>query len=79
MTKNTEIILFGQLSQLAGQERLTLSNIKDTNELREMVNMLHPGVKDIDYVIAVGKKIVSENVAIEEGVIIALLPPFSGG
>ena len=79
MTGNIEIILFGQIAQLAGKDRLTIPGIADTIQLREAVNTMFPGLKDIDYAIAVEKKIVRGKQDIGEGTMIALLPPFSGG
>jgi len=79
MEENVEIILFGQIAQLAGKDRLSIPGITDTNQLREMINSMYPGLKDIDYAIAVEKKIVREKQSIAKGSMIALLPPFSGG
>jgi molybdopterin synthase sulfur carrier subunit len=74
-----EVILFGQIAQMAGKDRLTIAGISDTTQLREAINSMYPGLRDIEYAIAIEKKIVREKQAIGEGMMIALLPPFSGG
>ncbi len=79
MTGEIDIMLFGQLAQLAGRDRLMLSGISDTAQLREEVNTLFPALRQIDYAIAVEKKIVHENAVLQSGYAVALLPPFSGG
>ena len=79
MADEINIILFGQLAQLAGRDRIMLSGINDTLQLREEVNELFPSLQNIDYAIAVEKKIMHENVVVADGQTVALLPPFSGG
>ncbi len=79
MADEINIILFGQLAQLAGKDRIMLSGINDTLQLREEVNELFPALQNIDYAIAVEKKIMHENAMVADGQTVALLPPFSGG
>ncbi len=79
MADEINIILFGQLAQLAGKDRVMLSGINDTLQLREEVNELFPALQNIDYAIAVEKKIMHENAMVADGQTVALLPPFSGG
>jgi molybdopterin converting factor small subunit len=79
MADEINIILFGQLAQLAGKDRIMLSGMNDTLQLREEVNELFPALQNIDYAIAVEKKIIHENAMVADGQTVALLPPFSGG
>lgn len=79
MTEEVNIILFGQLAQLAGSDKIIISGISDTLQLRNEVNKMFPALQHIDYAIAVGKKIVHENILVDGRQTIALLPPFSGG
>ena len=79
MAEQLQILLFGQLAQLAGTDRVMISGVKDTQSLRKDINALYPALQHIEYAIAVEKKIVNENTAIDIGNTIALLPPFSGG
>ena len=74
-----EIILFGQLTDIAGSSSITINNAADTDSLVKEVNKLYPSITGVKYRIAVNKKIISDNTAITETSNIALLPPFSGG
>lgn len=56
-----------------------LADIADTNSLVKELNRQYPGFANAKYMIAVDKKIVTENMAIGEHNAIALMPAFSGG
>ena len=73
------IKVFGQLRDIIPCNDIIVTNLKDTNELINELNQMYPGLKAINYAIAVDKKIINENTIINEHSIIALLPPFSGG
>jgi molybdopterin synthase sulfur carrier subunit len=79
MANEINIMLFGQLAQLAGKDRIMLSGINDTLQLRQEINDMFPALQQIDYAIAVEKKILHENTVVKDGNVVALLPPFSGG
>ena len=72
------IIIFGQLRDLLG-ENFMLSDITDTNSLIKTLNERFPQLADSKYVMAVNKKIVTENISLTNNSTVALLPPFSGG
>jgi molybdopterin converting factor small subunit len=72
------IIIFGQLCDLLG-ENLMLNDITDTNNLTETLNKKFPQLADAKYVMAVNKKLVTENISLTNNSTVALLPPFSGG
>ena len=74
-----EIILFGQLAEIAGSSRIEIDLQKDTNGLVECINRKYPAMEDIRYQIALNKKVVNSNSPINADATIALLPPFSGG
>ena len=42
MADEINIMLFGQLAQLAGKDRIVLSGINDTLQLREEMNEMFP-------------------------------------
>jgi len=73
------IILFGQLTDIAGSETITVEQVGDTDSLTVAVNQLYPAMAGIKYMIAVNKKVVKENTAINASSNLVLLPPFSGG
>ena len=73
------IIIFGQLTEITGTSNLELTGITDTNSLVKELNRKYPGLANVKYMIAVDKKMVTENVVFNEYSTIALMPPFSGG
>lgn len=73
------VYLFGQLTDIAGNNSMVLSDVADTDALLQAVNSLYPAMAGINYVIAVDKKIVRTNTVLNEKTQVALLPPFSGG
>lgn len=73
------IIIFGQLTDITGTGNLMLTGVIDTNTLVAELNRKYPGLENVKYVIAVDKKVITENSIINEHNTIALMPPFSGG
>lgn len=73
-----QVILYGQLTEIIGKS-LTMTTVSDTDALREKLNKDYPELQCINYLIAVNKQIIQENVMLPEEGIVALLPPFSGG
>lgn len=72
------IILFGQLCEVLG-ESLVLNDIADTDNLQSVLNIKYPALNNSKYVMAVNKKLVTENTVLTQNCTVALLPPFSGG
>lgn len=72
------ITTFGQLTELTAS-KIILEDVTDTVMLQQMLIHKYPVLQNTKYAIAVDKKIVSENTAINETSSVALLPPFSGG
>lgn len=73
------IIIFGQIADITGTNNLTLDDVRDTGELMDKLKMKFPGLSASKFAIAVDKKIVKENTALNNNNTIAILPPFSGG
>ena len=74
-----KIILFGQLTDIAGSDSIAVDAVRDTDSLVTEINKLYPAMKGVKYIIAVDKKIARVNTTIAETSSVALLPPFSGG
>lgn len=72
------IIIFGQIADITETDNLSVENIADTNQLVEHLTAAYPALRTAKYAIAVDKKIVKENTALNNNTV-ALLPPFSGG
>ena len=73
------IIIFGQLTDITGEQNLVVSDVNDTDQLVAKLNEMFPGIAGAKFVIAVNKQVISENTILNNNSIIALLPPFSGG
>lgn len=73
------IIIFGQLTDITGEQNLVVSDVNDTDQLMVKLNKMFPDMAGAKFVIAVDKQVVSENTVLNSNSTIALLPPFSGG
>jgi len=73
------IIIFGQLTDITGEQNLIVSDVKDTDQLIAKLNSMFPAIAGAKFVIAVNKKVISGNTILNNNSTIALLPPFSGG
>jgi molybdopterin synthase sulfur carrier subunit len=73
------LIIFGRLTDLTGKSTMVLSDIPDTNTLVKQLHELYPLLAVNKYVVAVDRKIISDNTILKENSTVALMPPFSGG
>jgi sulfur-carrier protein len=74
-----QIILFGQLTDIVGNDKMLLQDVQDTDELVQSVNKLYPAMAGIKYIVAVDKQTILANTILNETSSVALLPAFSGG
>ena len=73
-----EVIGFGKIAGITGAS-LRVSDVHDIDSLRRKLEFDFPLLKDTKYLVAVNKKMVTENISLENRAVIALMPPFSGG
>ena len=73
------ILLFGQLTDITGTDRLVVSDITDTDRLVTKLHHQFPALSQSKYLIAVDKKLIAVNTSLNDQSTVALLPPFSGG
>lgn len=73
------IMLFGELAELVGDEKIRFEGVSDTDSLKETIHSHYPSLKTKSFLIAIDKKIITERTEIADDAEIALLPPFSGG
>ena len=73
------LISFGQVTDITGENTLKIPDVKNTNELNEFLAKAWPKLQSIKYSIAVNKKIIRENTQLYNDDTVAILPPFSGG
>lgn len=74
---NIKIISFGRLKEILGPD--FEAEAENTDELLSQLNEKFPQMKDLKLRIAVNQKIISENTALENNDMVALMPPYSGG
>ena len=74
-----QVIVFGQLTDIMGNNPVMVEHAMDTSELIEQLNQRFPALVNKPYIIAVDKQIVSGHTALSGNNIVALLPPFAGG
>lgn len=75
----TKIVLFGMLADVAGQPSIEVTDCYDTATILKKVRELNDDFAIAKFVIAVNKKVVTENQPINVNDEVALLPPFAGG
>ena len=73
------VLTFGQVTDVIKQSSFEVQDVTDVHGLRQMLEEKYAPLKDIKYAIAVDKKIVNDNAALQDKSVVALLPPFSGG
>lgn len=77
--KEINVLLFGAAAEMVGKNNLALTGVSTTVELKEQLETTYPGLKNINYAMAVDKQMISTDTPLETGATVALLPPFSGG
>ena len=73
------IIAFGQIVDLTGNQTWKISGIKNTDELMIKLAEQFPSLPKINFIIAVNKNIIFKNTELNPNDTVALLPPYSGG
>ncbi len=74
-----EIISFGKIAEFLSSQRMEVTAISNTDELKSFLENSFPSLKQTKYKLAVNKNIVQENIKITNNDTIAIMPPFSGG
>ena len=72
------IIIFGALRGVLG-EQFELNGVTDTAGLKKRLHGEHPAMDNANYMMAVNKKLITENTGLTENCTVAILSPFSGG
>ena len=70
---------FGQLAELTGKQSWKMQDITDITALKQNIETSFPAITNINYLVALDKKIVTGNTPLTDQATVALLPPFSGG
>lgn len=73
------VLSFGQVADIINTSSFNMSNVADIDTLKQLLEDKFPQLKEINYAIAVDKKVATRNVVLQDKSVVALLPPFSGG
>jgi len=73
------VMVFGQLADIIQCKQLDIKEAADTQALVRQLEDQYPRLTQSKYVIAVNKRVITENTELINGATVALLPPFSGG
>ncbi len=76
---NTNIFVFGQLTDIIGSDNIVVPGAADTDSLINELKKSYPALSDMKFMIAVDKQLIKGNTALTGNSSIALMPPFSGG
>ena len=74
-----EVQVYGRLTDIMGNAGFDPQGVENTDQLRQKLLLLYPGISGIDYAIAVNNQIVRGNHPLQKEDSVSLLPPFSGG
>jgi len=73
------ILFFASVAEVTGTSETQNLNAGTTDELRQKLQELFPGIEKLKYTLAVNKEVVTGNLKLSESDEVAVLPPFSGG
>jgi molybdopterin synthase sulfur carrier subunit len=79
MPMSIKILFFGYLADVAGAHEKDIQNTHDTDSFRQMLIVDFPKMNERPFAIAVNKEIINANTNLNDGDVVALLPPFAGG
>jgi molybdopterin synthase sulfur carrier subunit len=72
-----KVISFGQIAEITGKEFMVEAT--DLDSLRLYLIQKFPELSDRKFAFAVNKKLVQENIILNQNDVVALMPPYSGG
>lgn len=74
-----EIISFGKIAEFIGNQKIEITGINKTDELKAYLEASFPRLRNMKYKLALNKQIIQDNSAIANNDTVAIMPPFSGG
>ena len=74
-----DIIAFGKISEFIQNQEMDISNIDNTDALKQYLEQSFPQLVGIKYKLALNKDVVQTNLELANKDTIAIMPPFSGG
>ncbi len=76
-----KVLYFGMIAEWKGgsEEKRMVDNTMHTQQLLDSIAMEIPGIKDINYVVALNRSMIEESMALVNGDEVSIFPPFAGG
>ncbi len=74
-----EVIVFGMIADIIGKQKIEVDNCSDTTSLQIKLTHDYPKLCQQKFVMAVYKKVITGNTNLNNGDVVAILPPFAGG
>lgn len=73
------LLTFGVVTDIIGKSCFTVEDVPSTDALKKKLEDQFPGLKTINYAIAVNRQLIKTSTSLDSSATVALLPPFSGG
>ena len=73
------MIFFGELSDVVGQNMLTIQDTDNMTDLKNKLISSYPGLKDYTYRTAVNQQMIEDCHRFVDNDTVAIMPPFAGG
>ncbi len=73
------VLAFGKIADIAAARAWKMAGVQTTAEVRRQLEETYPGLRGLNYLVAVDKEIVNGDAPLHDGAEVALMPPFSGG
>lgn len=74
-----KILFFGSIGALAGKNEMTLENISDVEKVKKHLATLLPDLVNYTFRIALNQELIDGNPVLNDGDVLAIMPPFAGG
>jgi molybdopterin synthase sulfur carrier subunit len=74
-----KILLFGALTDITGKSVIEMEPVNDLETLRRNLFAKFPMLRNYNFLVAVNKEKIGNNIILNPDDEIALLPPFAGG
>ena len=74
-----KILFFGSIATLAGKSEMMLEDISDLETIKSHLTGLFPELLNFTFRIALNQELVDGNPVLNDGDVLALMPPFAGG
>ncbi|WP_316838478.1 MoaD/ThiS family protein [Pedobacter gandavensis] len=74
-----EIISFGKISEFIKNQKIEITGISNTDELKAYLEARFPALNNVKYKLSLNRNIIQKSTAITANDEVAIMPPFSGG